>query len=329
MVTGISVVIPNFNGVELFKYTLSTVFEALENVALPNEIIVADDFSTDKSIEFLQINYPSIIIVKAQKNCGFSATANMGILATKYDKILLLNSDVKLTPNYFDGQLHYFNNPKVFGVMGRIVGWDDDIIQDGAKYPSFHGVKIKTTGNYLLQETSNMDGGIYSMYLSGANMLFDKRIFLKIGKFDTIFSPFYTEDFELSLRAWRLGFLCIYNHNSICRHQVSITIKKSYRKKLVNAIYDRNKMFLHAIHLQGLKKYLWYLQLIPEALIRIITFRWHYLSSLYQFGTSQKKVTQSILNFKNTSKEIGTQKTVKEVADYIKESISDVNITRF
>ena len=44
--------------------------------------------------------------------------------------------------------------------MGRIIGWEDDAIQDAAKYPSFHGVKIKTTGNYLPVEEKKINGFI-------------------------------------------------------------------------------------------------------------------------------------------------------------------------
>ena len=63
MSKGISVVLPNYNGVGLFPHTLPTVFEALENTKLPYEIIVVDDCSTDNSVVWLQENYPSIKIL--------------------------------------------------------------------------------------------------------------------------------------------------------------------------------------------------------------------------------------------------------------------------
>ena len=322
MIKGISVVIPNFNGITLFNDTLPTVFEALENTNLPYEVIVVDDVSTDDSVTYLQKNYPAIRVIKNEQNAGFSITANRGIEAATHDKVLLLNSDVQLTPNYFINQFHYFDDPKTFGVMGRIIGWHDEIIQDGAKYPSSHGVKIKTTGNYLLQDESKMKAGLYTMYLSGANAFFDKTIFLTIGGINPIFSPFYSEDFELSLRAWRLGFVCIYDHSSICKHKESHTIKRSSKRRYVNTIYDRNKMFVHAIHLEGIKKLLWYVQLIPETLIRLFTGRWFYLRSLYQFLTSLQKVNTSIAVFNSISVQLKTKKSVSEVSEFIKKNIS-------
>ena len=135
MVKGISVIIPNYNGINLFPLTLPTVLEALKNSNRPYEIIVADDCSTDGSVEFLQQNYPEIKIVLNTMNSGFSVTTNNGVAAAIYDKVLLLNSDVKLTPDYFLHQYKYFEKTDTFGVMGRIIGWADLTIQDGAKYP--------------------------------------------------------------------------------------------------------------------------------------------------------------------------------------------------
>jgi len=321
MVEGISVVIPNYNGIHLFPYTLPTVKEALENCGRPYEIIVADDCSTDASVQWVQQHYPGIIILQNEKNSGFSVTANNGITMAAYDKVLLLNSDVQLTPGYFAGQYKYFDKPDTFGVMGRSIGWDDDITQDGAKLPGFHGAKIKTSGQYLLKDQARMKDGLYTMYLSGANAFIDKEKFMLIGKLDEIFSPFYVEDFELSLRAWRLGFTCYFDYNSICRHKISVTIKSSNRKKYVDTIYDRNKMIMHALHLEGLRKLLWYCQLVPETLIRLFSMRWHYFTSLKMFFKLGNAIRQSKEVFNRVAHITHCRRSVAEVTDIIRATI--------
>lgn len=326
MVKGISVVIPNYNGVHLFPHTLPTVEQALQNIEKPSEIIVVDDCSTDISVEYLQKNYPNIKLIVNKQNSGFSITSNNGVKAASYDKVLLLNSDVKLTPAYFKNQFKYFNSPDTFGVMGRIIGWDDDKIQDGAKLPTYHGTKIKTSGNYLLEDENAMQEGLYSMYLSGANAFFDKEKFLRLKGFNELFSPFYVEDVELSIRAWRLGFKCYYDYNSVCQHQVSTSIKSKSKKRYVSTIYDRNKMFLHALHLEGPQKLLWHLQLIPEAIIRLVTFRWHYFSSLRMFLASSGRIKESKQEFNKLSKELKTRKSVREVTSFILNNIRSEKI---
>lgn len=321
MVEGISVVIPNYNGTQLFPATLPTVLEALRHCGKPNEIIISDDCSTDDSVNWLRQHYPNIIVTVNTKNSGFSVTANNGIALAKYDKVLLLNSDVQLTPGYFPGQYKYFDKPDTFGVMGRSIGWNDDITQDGAKLPGFHGAKIKTSGQYILSDESQMKGGLYTMYLSGANAFIDKEKFMLIGKLDEIFSPFYVEDFELSLRAWRLGFTCYYDYNSICRHKISVSIKSANRKKYVDTIYDRNKMIMHAIHLQGWRKAAWYLQLVPETLIRLFTARWHYFKSLKLFFASGKAIQHSKEVLDHVAQTTGCKRSVEEVAKIIQDTV--------
>ncbi|ANE51981.1 glycosyltransferase family 2 protein [Flavisolibacter tropicus] len=328
MKKGLSIVIPNYNGVQLFTHTLPTVFKALEHVSLPSEVIVADDCSTDDSIAYLQKEYPQIRIVQNTVNSGFSITANNGITAASYSYVLLLNSDVKLEPDYFHSLFSYFEDPTTFGVVGRIVGWEDNIIQDGAKYPSFHGVKIKTSGNYLLEDEKAMQYGLFSMYLSGACALLDKEKFLQCGGFNELFSPFYVEDYELSLRAWRLGWKCYYDHRSVCRHKVSTSIKSKNKKKYVETIYNRNKMFLHAIHLSSPKRLLWFLQLSVETLARFFTLRWSYLRSLYLFISSYQKVRDYRKKLQRLNGSVPLL-SIDEVTAFILNSIQGKKIRRF
>lgn len=320
---GISVVIPNYNGRNLLEETLPYLIVALKNTSLPHEIIVSDDFSTDESLTFLKVEYPDITLISNEVNRGFSPTINEGIFAAQFDYVLLLNSDVKLSPDYFKPLFRYFDRKDTFGVMGRIVGWDDDNIQDAAKFPSFHGAKIKTSGNYYLKNPGENDW-LYSMYLSGANAFVSREKLLALGGFDELFAPFYVEDFELSLRAWRLGWKCYYDHTATCRHRVSVTIKSKNKKSFVNSIYYRNKMFLHAMHLQGLSKFLWYLQLIPETVIRMVTARWYYLQALKMFFLRKKEMNASMSAFQLLAKTLGKEpasvkKIVKEVLHSIEE----------
>ncbi len=326
---GISVVIPNYNGTSLLKETLPTVFNALDCTHLPYEIIISDDCSTDDSVDYLQRNFPNIKLILNKQNKGFSPTINQGIFAAVYDVILLLNSDVKLTSPYFESLLHYFDDTETFGVMGRIVGWKDEIIQDAAKYPKFEGAKIKTSGNYYYADAKGTDR-IFSMYLSGANALVSREKIIALGGFDELYAPFYVEDFDLSLRAWRMGWKCYYEHNAICRHQVSVSIKAKSKKYFINYIYYRNKMYLHAMHLSGSILFWWYIQLIPEMLIRLFTFRFYYFKSLTSFFTNRNKML--ISNNKLTTlskKENRNLLSVQHVVQMIRNAVDEKRIIKF
>jgi GT2 family glycosyltransferase len=318
---GISVVIPNYNGKNLLPEILPPLYNALKQTQLLYEIIISDDCSTDNSIQFLKENYKEIKVLTAETNKGFSPTINKGIFAAKNDLILLLNSDVKLTENYFENILPYFDNEDTFGVMGRIIGWEDDDIQDGGKYPSFHAAKIKTSGNYIPVK-SNIGNRFYSFYLSGANAMVCAKKIKQLGGFNEMFAPFYIEDVELSIRAWRIGYKCYYEHNAICRHKTSTTIKSKSSKNYINKIYYRNKMYLHVLHLDGVKKVLWYLQLIPETFLHIITGKFWYFISLKMFFSSLKMIKNCKSNFSNST----TGAKLQSTDIVIKAIINDLKI---
>lgn len=249
----ISVLIPNYNGKKLLEENLPSVYTALHNYPfLFSEIIVSDDGSADDSLLFLKQQFPEVKCVSTEVNTGFAGAVNRGISECSGDLILILNSDVQLTATYFDAQISLFEDLEVFGVMGTISSMDGTQIQDTAKYPSFRGGKIGSTLNYATQEK----GSWPTLFLSGANALVRKSYLLQLNGFNQIFNPYYCEDVDLGIRAWRAGWKCLFESTAICYHPNSETIKKQGKEKVLR-ISRRNKAILHLIHLEGMYL-LWY-----------------------------------------------------------------------
>ncbi len=321
----ISVVIPNYNGVRLFPFTLPALFDALADSGKQFEVIIVDDCSSDDSVSYISDNFPQVSVLINSSNSGFSKTINKGIFAAKYGLVLLLNSDVKITRNYFTDQFRYFQTADTFGVMGKIIGWDDDLVQDAAKYPKFEGFKLKTSFNYVCDTEG--DTLLYSMYLSGANALVDRQKLLQLGGFDELYSPFYMEDVDLSIRAWRVGWKCYFEPLSICRHRTSTSIATKEKKQFVKTIYNRNKMYFHAIHLEGFSLAGWYIQTLFELLFRIITLQFYYLESFIAFIKNSSGVRDSRLKVGELGKTTGVNLTLHHVVSLIKRSVSGQNVS--
>lgn len=324
----VSVVIPNYNGKHLFEQTLVPLFMALNRAQLEYEVIVVDDCSTDNSVDFLRQNFPQVRVIRNEVNMGFSPTINRGIQAARKDLVHLLNSDVKLLPDYYTHLLAYFQQEDTFGVMGRIVNWDDDGIQDGAKLPTFQGAKIKTFKNYLPSETP-FEKGILTMYLSGAEALVDRAKLVMLGGFDELFAPYYIEDYELSLRAWRMGWKCYYEHQAVCRHKTSSSIRSKSRKRQIQTIYYRNKIFLHAIHLPKAQMIFYYPQLVLECLVRLLSFRFHYLHSIFLYLRDREKCRVSRARFEAILAGSPSKQSLEQVARHIQQSLNRTMIWRF
>ena len=229
-----------------------------------------------------------------------------------------------LTDGYFTPLLPYFEKPDTFGVMSRIVGLDSDKIQDGAKYPDYSFGNISPNKNYICSSQSSL----YSLYLSGANALVGRKELLELGGFDEIFNPFYLEDVDLGLRAWRAGYKCYYEHNAICRHPSSSTIKKEFSKE-VKIISKRNKMFLHFIHLNNFELVYFLILLTIKALLRTLLLDFNYLKSYLIFLSTLKKCRNSRNKIRNLQKQKNARQSLKDVIGFITKSIPKDGIETF
>jgi len=322
----VSVVIPNYNGRHLLQEYLPYTIGVIENAGAAYEIIVVDDGSTDDSVEFMRGEYPQVNLIINAENSGFSYSCNRGIAAAKCELVLLLNSDVKLTPGYFDEQWKYFSEPDTFGVMGRIIDMDGDRIQEAGRIPKFNGLKFKTAYFYY---TSNESDWLYTFYLMGANALIDAKKLKQVGGFYELFSPFYCEDMELSIRAWRLGWKCYYEHNSICRHQISASTKNYKTAKWVKSVYYRNRFYMHALHLNGLALFTWYVQItIVDLLPKLFAGQfwiWQSYGELFKNSALVKQYKTRLNNLLATN---NSRLTIFNVVDKIKASVKGKKLIR-
>ncbi|NOX66238.1 MAG: glycosyltransferase, partial [Chlorobi bacterium] len=91
-----AVVILNYNGVAFLKKYLPTVILYSEGA----EIVVADNASTDESVEFMKREFPQVRLLENEANAGFAGGYNWALSQTKADYYVLLNSDIEVTPNW-------------------------------------------------------------------------------------------------------------------------------------------------------------------------------------------------------------------------------------
>lgn len=251
----VSVVIPTFNGKHLLEKNIPSVIEALEISQLKYEIIVSDDASTDDTSSFIRNNFPEIIFLEKSINQGFSHTINLGIQKASYDLCMLLNNDICLDPNYFKSQLNHFKDEAVFGVMGLML-YDEKskAVAEKAtmfRVPLFGHIKVTEKQEYAMaQET---------FFMSGGNSLVVTEKLKKLNGFSTIFSPFYHEDVDLSIRAWRLGWKCMFEPKAVCFHPKAATIKKEFSTSFISTIEHRNRILVNLIHRDDLRPYLFFI----------------------------------------------------------------------
>lgn len=199
MAKKISIIIPNFNGQSLLSKNLPAVIKNCPDC----EIIVVDDASSDDSVKYVTQNFPKVKIIINERNLGFAKTANRGVEESKGELVALLNSDVSPRKDSVTAVSSYFNERDVFAVGLCDLSHEKNRItkrgRGGAMFKRgfvFHfAIPIKKGETF---------------WVSGGSGIFDKKKFLELGGFDPLFAPFYWEDIDLSYRAWRKGYKCIF-----------------------------------------------------------------------------------------------------------------------
>jgi GT2 family glycosyltransferase len=233
--SGISVVMPNWNGKELLRINLPPLIDVMGTCGLKYEIIIIDDASSDGSQQFIRGSYPSIKLTELEHNMGFSAAVNFGARQAKYNLMLLLNSDIKVRKNFLTPLLDYFSDNRTFAVCNKAI--------KDEKHALTKQSKISFKFGFFREKYIRVDDEpSFSFGASGGHALFDTVKFIEMGGFDEIYSPFYHEDTDLAYRAWKRGYKAYYEPRSIVYHINQATISRAFSRYHISFIFNRNML---------------------------------------------------------------------------------------
>lgn len=235
----ISVVIPNYNGVELIKKNLPKIFEELANYKNgKTEVIIIDDGSSDKSrevIKELSAKYKNLITLFNPINLGFSPSVNKGVEKAMGDIVILLNTDVYPEAGFIYPLLEHFKDNGVFAV-----GCLDKSIENGKIVLRGRGLGQWRRG-FLVHKRGEVNK-TNTLWVSGGSGAFRKSIWDRLGGFNELYNPFYWEDIDLSYRALKSGYKVLFEPKSIVIHEHEKgAIKSKYTPNQIKVISYRNQ----------------------------------------------------------------------------------------
>lgn len=206
----------NFNGKDLLERCIPSIVEESGACQIDNEIWVIDNNSHDDSENYITNNFPSVHFFKCSTN-KILASYNDAFKVCQSPYILILNNDMMLTKDSIFPLYQRMKSSKdIFAVSPHI---DADKSDDGFIY--------RTTGSFFhghLSPTPLNDGAGATLYFHGGAALLDRKKFLELGGFDSAF--FYFEDNDLSYRAWKRNWSCIFEPQSKAFHLGSQTTLK-------------------------------------------------------------------------------------------------------
>lgn len=252
-----SIIIANYNGLAFLK----DCFDALTQSTYPSlEIIMVDNGSTDRSVAFVEENYPQVRIVRSTTNLSYSGGNNLGIRHARGKYLVLLNNDTQVTPGWLEPILEEFESderiaacqPKVlsmtnksaFEYAGAAGGFMDRL-----GYPFLRGRVFDTVEEDHGQYQAPMD----LFWTSGATMAVRRDVLDETGLLDEDF-VLHMEEIDLCWRLHLQGYRLRVRPDAVIYHYGGGTLG---REKIAKIYYNhRNSVFM-LLKNYSLRRLLW------------------------------------------------------------------------
>ncbi len=196
-------------------------------------VIVADNASTDDSVNWLRQNFPEVELIINTNNEGFAKGYNTALKQINTEYFLLLNSDVEVTPGWLDPMVRYLDahpstaicqprirwhkHPERFEYAGACGGFIDKL-----GYPFCRG---RIFGE-LEEDTGQYENNIPAFWASGACMLIRSDVFFEAGGFDPVFFA-HMEEIDLCWRIRNMGYEIVCIPSSVVFHVGGATLPRN------------------------------------------------------------------------------------------------------
>jgi len=234
----VAVVILNWNGREFLRQFLPSVIQHSEGFA---EVIVADNASTDSSVEFLQNNFPRIRIIQNITNGGFAKGYNDALSQVNADYFVLLNSDIEVTENWIKPVIDLMeSDPKIAACQPKLRSYHHT---EKFEYAGAAGGFIDKYGYPFCRgrifQTIETDNGQYNtpsevFWATGACMFVRAKEYLEFGGLDEDFFA-HMEEIDFCWRLKNGGYKVMYCPDSVVYHVGGGTLpKQSSHKTYLN-----------------------------------------------------------------------------------------------
>ncbi|MEZ4889607.1 MAG: glycosyltransferase family 2 protein [Crocinitomicaceae bacterium] len=257
----VSIVILNWNGRNYLKQFLPSVIKYSGDA----RIIVADNASTDDSVEFLQQHFPQVEIIVNETNGGFAKGYNDALKKVDAKFYVLLNSDIEVTENWLQPLYQLLQNDKIAGCQPKIRSYSEK-----HKFEHAGAVGGFIDANYfpfcrgrifdsVEEDEGQYDGVSEVFWATGAALMVRSDVYHQLGGLDESFFA-HMEEIDWCWRAKKLGYALYVQPESVVYHVGGGTLPyASPRKTYLNF---RNSLYMIVKNHEG-----W---LFPKLLYRMI-----------------------------------------------------------
>ena len=242
----VAVVILNYNGKKFLEEFLPNVI-ANTNAELA-DIVVADNASSDGSVDFMRERFPGIRLIVNGSNGGFATGYNLALRQIEAEYYVLLNSDIEVTPQWIEPVIALMDSdPKIAACQPKILSYYDKTrfeyagaaggFIDRYGYPFCRGRLFQ----HLEEDHGQYDDACEVFWATGACMFVRADLYLKHGGLDDSFFA-HMEEIDFCWRMKNLGYKIYCCPQSKVYHIGGGTLPKSSARKTY--LNFRNNMTL-------------------------------------------------------------------------------------
>ncbi len=267
-----AIVILTFNGIHWIKKFLPVLIEKSKDV----NIYIADNASSDGTIEYVNNNYPNIAILQNHNNEGYAKGYNDALRFLDEKYYVLINSDIEVTDNWINPIINLMENDlDIAACQPKILDYNN---KSNFEYAGASGGYIDSLGYPYCRgrifSTIEEDSGQYNdikevFWASGACMFLRAEHFKSVDGFDNDFFA-HQEEIDLCWRLKNKGYKIMVNPESTVYHVGGGTLDSSSPFKTY--LNFRNNLFMLYKNLTVFKLLITLFLRLPLDGIAAITF---------------------------------------------------------
>ena len=245
----LAVIILNWNGRKLLEQFLPVA--SRYSITEDADLIVADNGSTDDSVEWVKAHHPEVKVLSFSENYGFAEGYNKAIAQTQYKYTILLNSDVEVTEGWTRPLLDFMRrNGDVGALQPKIRSWKERTkfeyagaaggYLDKMGYPYCRGRLFDS----IEEDRGQYDGKVVDIcWASGAALMVRTDIYQKVGGLDARFFA-HMEEIDLCCRIHAAGYRVVVVPDAMVFHVGGASLSQGNPKKTY-LNFRNNLLLLH------------------------------------------------------------------------------------
>ncbi len=217
----VTVIIVSWNAREMLAKCLPSVVGS----TYPNlEIVLADNATTDETVEWLEARFPSVRTLIYPENWGFCKGNNRAMSATTGPYLVLLNNDVEVEPGWLEPLVERAeSDAAIAAIQPKLRSFDR---RDFFEYAGGSGGHVDRLGypfvrgrifSELEKDRGQYEDAVDVFWATGAAMFLRRSALDEVGLLDESFE-FHMEEIDLCWRFWAAGYRVMVEPKSCVYH---------------------------------------------------------------------------------------------------------------